>query len=304
MTPFQERIQGVIPALVTPLHEDFTVDAEGMCRVVRRVVDGGCHGFVVLGTSGEFAAIADGQRAVAIRAAVKEAAGKVPVIVGAGQPCVSRTYEQARVASDLGADGLMVNPPFYFPMTQDEIVRYYEGVVAASPLPVLLYNIPTLTKVVTEPATLRRMRDVGVQGTKDSSGTVRNLLDYLGAVRDDPDFRVIVGTDLFLIHALDSGACATTGMGPNLAPQLDVTVYDAWRAGNRAAAVEAQKRCNDFFRVMTSLSGGEHAISKAVLSQLGVIQKWLAPPKAALSDNEAVRALEAFKPFLPEFRTA
>ena len=141
MTPFQERLQGSIPALVTALNKDLSVDGEALRKIARRAIDNGSRGVVTLGTSGEFAGIDDDQREVAIRAVVEEIGAEVPVIVGCGQPNVRRTHEQARAAGDLGADGILVNPPFYYPMTQDEVVAFFADLVKASPIPVMLYNI-------------------------------------------------------------------------------------------------------------------------------------------------------------------
>ena len=304
MTPFQARIHGVIPALLTPLNQDLSLDVGGMRRLVRRVIDHGCHGFVVLGSTGEFASIDDDARAVAIRVSVEEAAGQVPVIVGCGQPNVRRTHEQLRTAGDLGADGVLVNPPFYFPLTQDEIVRCFEGVVNASPVPVLLYNFPAMTKVTTGPQTLWRLREIGVQGTKDSSGDVGSVMAYIEATRDDPAFRIIVGGDRAFLHVLISGGCATTGPTPNLAPQLDLAIYDAYRENDLQAAAAAQNRCNAFLRTFVAQGEFAQTTAKAVLDRLGIIQKWVAPPKTTMSEADAEQAFEAVKPYLPEFEAS
>ena len=167
MTTFQSRIHGVIPALLTPLNADFSADEAALRRLTRRVVDAGCHGIVVLGTTGEFASIDDADREIVIRAAVDEVGGEVPVIVACGQPNVRRTHEQLREAGDLGADGVLVNPPFYFEMTQDELVGYFDGVVRECPVPVLLYNIPRLTgssRRAGDAAPAARRRGAGHQG--------------------------------------------------------------------------------------------------------------------------------------------
>ena len=105
MTPFQERLHGVIPALLTPLTSELSADTDALRRLVRRVVDAGCHGFVLMGATGEFASIDDADRAGVIRVAVAEASGKVPVIVGCGQPNVQRVHNQTKEAADHGADG-------------------------------------------------------------------------------------------------------------------------------------------------------------------------------------------------------
>jgi len=301
MTPFQERLCGNVPAVLTALDEKFVVDRDALRRITRRLIDNGCRGVVVLGTSGEFAGIDDDQRKIAIRAVVDEVAGQVPVIVGCGLPNIRRTHEQAKAAGELGADGLLVNPPFYYPLTQDDVVRYFADLVSVSPLPVLLYNIPSMTKVSVEPATIPRLRDVGVEGTKDSSGSPANTLAYLAALGPDSDFRVVVGGDTVFLHLLDAGVCATTGLLGNIAPQLAVRIYDAWLAGDYQAGFAAQRRANALFAVFFPLHEFLIATGKAVLSELGVMQKWVAPPKTAMTDAEAVHALETVQEFLPEF---
>lgn len=301
MTPFQKRICGNVPAVLTALDKKFVVDCDALRRITRRLIDNGCRGVVVLGTSGEFAGIDDDQRKTAIRTVVDEVAGQIPVIVGCGQPNIRRTHEQAKAAGDLGADGLLVNPPFYYPMTQDEVVRFFADLVSISPLPVLLYNIPKMTNVTVEPATIPRLRDVGVEGVKDSSGSPANTLDYLAALGPDSDFRVVVGGDAFFLHLLDAGVCATTGLLGNIAPQLAVRIHDAWLAGDYQAGFADQRRANALVAVFLSLHEFLPSTGKAVLSKLGLMEKWVAPPKTALTDLEAVRAFEAVREFLPEF---
>jgi dihydrodipicolinate synthase/N-acetylneuraminate lyase len=209
MTPFRESLGGSIPALLTALTREFAVDAEALRGTARRAIDNGSRGVVVVGTSGEYSGIDDDQREVAIRAVVDEVDGEAPVIVGCGQPNVRRTDEQARAAADLGVDGILVNPPFYFPMTQDEVVIFFADLVETSPIPVMLYNIPSMTGVAVEPATIPRLRDVGVAGTKDSSGSPANTLAYLKALGPESDFRVVVGGEAFFLHLLEAGVCAT-----------------------------------------------------------------------------------------------
>ena len=301
MTPFQSSLRGSIPALLTTLNSSLAVDPESMRKTARRLLDNGSGGLVVLGTSGEFAGIDDDQREVAIRAVVDEVAGAAPVIVGCGQPNVRRTHEQARVAADLGADAILVNPPFYYPMTQDEVVSLFADHVAISPVPVMLYNIPSMTKVAVEPATIPRLRDAGVQGVKDSSGSPANTLAYLAALGSDSEFRVVVGGETFFLHLLDAGVCATTGLLPNVAPQLTARVHQAWQAGDYEAAFAAQHRANAFAVVFRSLHEFLPAVGKGVLSRLGLMEKWVAPPKTPLSEDEADHAFEAVKSFLPEF---
>ena len=301
MTPFQSRLRGSVPALLTTLTKDLAVDGEAMRRSTRRLLDNGSRGVVVVGTSGEFAGIDNDQREPAIRAVVDEVAGQVPVIVGCGLPNVRRTHEQARAAADLGADAILVNPPFYFPMTQDEVVAQFADLVEACPVPVLLYNIPSMTGVAVEPATIPRLREVGVAGVKDSSGIPGNTLAYLAALGPDSDFRVVVGGETFFLHLLDAGVCATTGLLPNVTPQLAARVHAAWEAGDYQAGFAAQHRANAFAAVFRRQHEFLPAAGKGILSRLGIMEKWVAPPKTHMSDAAAEQAFEAVKAFLPEF---
>ena len=303
MTSFQESLQGCVPAVVTPLRQDCTVDREAMRRTARRLLDNGCQGLVAVGTSGEFSGIDDDQRDIAIRAVVDEVSGQFPVIVGCGQPNVRRTHEQARAAADLGADGILVNPPFYFPMSQDEVVSFFADLVADSPLPVLLYNIPMLTGVAVEPATIPRLEEAGVQGVKDSSGSPANTLAYLAALGSGSEFRVVVGGETFFLHLLDAGVCATTGLLPNITPQLTARIHEAWRTGDYQTGLAAQHRANAFAATFRPLHAFLPAAGKAVLSRLGLMEKWVAPPKTPLTDEDADRAFEAVKEYLPEFES-
>ena len=303
MTRFQQKLRGSIPAMMTALDENLVVDTEAMAGTARRLLDNGSRGLVVLGTTGEFAGIDDDQREAAISAVVDEVNERSPVIVGCGQPTVRRTHEQARAAADLGADGILVNPPFYYPMSQDEVGGFFGDLVDASSIPVMLYNIPSMTKVSVEPATIPRLRDVGVQGTKDSSGVPASTLAYLAAVGPESDLRVVVGGESFLLHLLDAGVCATTGLGPNVAPHHAPRVHEAWEKGDYEAGFAAQHRANTFATTLRGLYPNAIATGKAVLSRLGLMEKWVAPPKIPLTDEEADRAFEAVKTLLPEFDT-
>ena len=287
--------------MMTALNNDLTVDREAMSKTARRLLDNGSRGVVVLGTTGEFAGIDDDQREFAIRSVVDEVGGQAPVIVGCGQPNVRRTHAQARAAAEFGADGILVNPPFYFPMTQDEVISFFGDLVDVSPLPVMLYNIPSMTMVSVEPATIPKLRDVGVQGTKDSSGIPANTLAYLAALGSGSDFRVVVGGEVFFLHLLDAGVCATTGLVPNVAPQLAARVHAAWHAGDYQAGFAAQHRANAFAAALRGLHAFVPAAGKAVLSRLGLMDKLVAPPKTSMTDEEADGAFEAVKSFLPEF---
>jgi dihydrodipicolinate synthase/N-acetylneuraminate lyase len=112
---------------------------------------------------------------------------------------------------------------------------------------------------------------------------------------------VVNGSDTVFLHLLDAGACATTGIYGNIAPQLAVGVHNAWLAGDYQAALAAQRRAMALFTVFSTLHEFPPAAAKAVLSKLGLMERWVAPPKSPMTDAETDFAFETLREFLPEF---
>ena len=147
-----QRLCGSMPAMITPLNDDYSVDTGAIAALIEFFIDNGAHGVVVLGSSGEFQGIAYGQRRRALAAAVAAAAGRIPVIGGAGLPNLWATIEQIQEAADCGVDATLVTPPYYFPIGQDEIVDWFARLVEASSLPILYYHFPGYDQVGRRPA--------------------------------------------------------------------------------------------------------------------------------------------------------
>jgi 4-hydroxy-tetrahydrodipicolinate synthase len=282
MSPF-ERLQGIMPALATPLNEDETIDEAAMRRLVRRVLDAGVHGVVVLGTAGEFAALADPEKMRAVEIVVSEVAGQVPVIAGSGEPGTRRAIETTRRMAALGIDAAMVVPPYYQPIPQTAVIAHYTALTAAVDLPIILYNIPSCTKVTIEVDTVRALVDVpGIAGLKDSSGQFayyQTLVTELSSER----FGVVTGNDGLVYAAMTVGGDGSIGSGINLAPHWYVALYEAARAGRWDEARDVQRR-------ITGLSAlyrhGFHPGLKAALSLLGICRPIPTAPMQALSAEQ------------------
>ena len=171
------------------------------------------------------------QRSLAISTAVEASAGKAPVLAGAGLPNLKATIDQIKSAAAAGADGCLVTPPYYFPIDQDAIVEWFKALIIASPVPIMYYHFPGMTKLVAEPDTVVQMRDAGLAGIKDSGGQIGYLQQVLARLADDPNFRVIVGGDAHFLAALIHGVDGTIGLQPSVAPEIDARLFEAfWRA--------------------------------------------------------------------------
>ena len=135
--------------------------------------------------------------------------------------------EIAEHAKKCGADALVVTTPYYFPISQQEMIEYLEHIVPLLPLPFVLYNIPSCTKHFLTVETIKKAKELGAIGIKDSSGDLSLLHSILDAFKDAPEFSIIAGSELFLSETiLNGGHGAVTG-GANFFPRLFVELYDA-----------------------------------------------------------------------------
>ncbi len=292
------RIRGAMPALLTPLTPDLKVDREGLTRLVDFVLAGGAHGMVVLGSTGEFQSIDWDQRSLAISTAVEASAGKTPVLAGAGLPNLKATIDQIKSAAAAGADGCLVTPPYYFPIDQDAIVEWFKALIIASPVPIMYYHFPGMTKLVAEPGTVVRMRDAGLAGIKDSGGQIGYLQQVLARLADDPNFRVMVGGDAHFLAALIHGVDGTIGLQPSVAPEIDARLFEAFLAGDLDTAADWQRRAVAFGGALLDGPGSGQAKGKAVLERLGICGRTVAPPMQTLTDSEANDTWSRVKDFV------
>ena len=162
-------LTGIFPPLVTPLSDRDTLDVAGFERLTAHVLGGGVHGVFLLGTTGEGPGLSQRLKAEVVERGCRLVGGRVPVMVGVTDPSFVDALALAGRAADAGADAVVIAPPYYLPLAQPELAGYVERFAAASPLPVLLYHIPSLTGVGFEPATIRRLLEVPkVIGLKDS----------------------------------------------------------------------------------------------------------------------------------------
>src|SRR5438445_11568815 len=232
-----EELSGVLPALVSPLHKDGTADEAGIKRLVEHVVAGGVHGLLPLGSAGEGASLAERTRWQVLSCVVEAAAGRVPVICGVAQPHLEAARGEVAAAARLGAQAALVAPPFYYPTDQATVLAFYRRLAAESKIPLLLYNIPQFTKVVSEPATVAELaREGTIAGIKDSGRDFEYFENVCVATRDVPRFRIFTGSDTMLLASLVMGGAGTICGAANIAPAWVVRIYDDFVRGDLDAA--------------------------------------------------------------------
>ena len=249
-----EDLTGVLPALISPLNSDGTVDEGAIARLVEHVIKGGVRGVLALGSTGETASLDETARRALLSSVVAAAAGRVPVICGVAQSHLAAARIEVEAAARLGAVAALVAPPFYYLIDQPTVLAFYRRLAKDSPIPILLYNIPQYTKVVAEPATVATLaREGTIAGIKDSSRDFEYFEGVCIATRDLPAFRIFTGSDTMLLPSLTMGGAGTICGAANVAPGWVVRIFEAFQTRDMVAARQAQ---DDLYQLVMVLRGG------------------------------------------------
>jgi len=275
-------LRGIIPPMVTPLTDRDSLDTEGLDRLVSHMLAGGVHGLFILGTTGEAPSLSHRLRRELIERTCEHVAGRVPVLVGITDTSFVESVQVACFAADAGAQGVVLAPPYYFPAGQPELIEYIEHIVPALPLPVFLYNMPSHTKLVFEPDTVRVAADIpGVAGLKDSSANMIYFHQLQMLLADHDEFSLLIGPEELLGETLLLGGHGGICGGANLRPQLYVDLYNAAVARDLEAVATLHEQ-------VMAISGTIYSVGlykssylkglKCALSCLGICDDFMAEP--------------------------
>lgn len=261
--------EGVIPAIITPFDSNGDVDFHALSDVVRFQINGGVHGFFVCGTVGEGALMSIEQRRTVAEAIVREVKGKVPVIVHVGTTNTSESTELARHAEKIGAKAVGAINPFFFKPDVEGLIMHYQSIANAVSIPVFVYNIPQMTGFNITPEIFRRLCNIeGVAGIKDSSGNLSQLQELIETA--PKPITVINGADDIFLAALIVGASAEISGIANVAPELMVELYEAYRENDYKRALDLQRKVNALRRILYLMGPSNIASIKAALELRGV----------------------------------
>ena len=233
-------LKGIIPALITPMTEDESVDEGGLRTLVDRLVDAGVHGLFVLGTNGEFISLSEEEKLRIARITVDQAKGRVPVIAGTGAYATRDVVALNRKMEEVGVDAVSVITPYFNGATQGELLTHYKSIAANTALPVMLYTIPAKAGITLTIDTVRRLADIpNIRGIKDSGGDFDRLLQLINLRRDD--FAVFTGTDSMILWTLIAGGDGAVAATTNAVPGVVMSIWNQFQAGNIPAARAAQE---------------------------------------------------------------
>ena len=274
-------LTGIIPPIVTPLLSDTELDVEGLKNLIDHILSGGVHGVFVLGTTGEATNLEYGLRKELIYRTCEFVQKRVPVVVGITDTCLQGSLDIASTAKYAGADAVVISTPYYLPMSQSEFVYYLEQLVPQLPLPFLMYNMPSCTKMQMTLPTVRRAKELGALGIKDSSGNLPYLLSLIEEFKDSPDFSIIAGTEMFIPETVMNGGHGAVPGGANIFPSLYVKLYEASLNGDLEKIEFFKRKMKEIEEKIYNVGAhsSKHIKSiKSALSALGICNDYVAMP--------------------------
>jgi 4-hydroxy-tetrahydrodipicolinate synthase len=230
-------LSGSIPALVTPFDGD-AVDYDALDAIVDWQIDEGSSGLVPVGTTGESPTLSHDEHKLVVERVVSRAAGRVPVIAGAGSNNTAEAIDFARHAESVGADAILVVTPYYNKPGQEGLYAHYRAIDAAADLPTIIYNIPGRSVINMSVETMARLHQDGraIIGVKDATANMVRVSEQRAAI--GPDFIQLSGEDATAISFNAHGGHGCISVTANVAPALCAQMQAACAANDFAKALE------------------------------------------------------------------
>ena len=226
---------GVGTALITPFTRFGAVDEAGVKRLARRQIDGGVHFLVPCGTTGETPTLSDDERRRVVELVVEESAGKAPVLAGAGGYDTKEVIHAARTMEKAGAHGLLSVTPYYNRPTPEGLYQHFKAIADATPLPIVLYNVPGRTGCNIDAATCARLATIPtVVGVKEASGNIQQMAEICRIVPED--FLVLSGDDAVTLPLMAMGGRGIISVASNEIPAEMSQLVEAAERGDYATA--------------------------------------------------------------------
>ncbi len=279
---------GSIVAVVTPFIND-QVDFAALKKLVEWHIGQGTQGIVPCGTTGESATFSHDEQHRVIGEVVQTAAGRVPVIAGAGSNSTREAVSLAKAAEKLGADGILTITPYYNKPTPEGLFQHFKAVREATTLPMVLYNVPGRTGINMLPETTARVNDLGgIDSVKEASGSPDAVTELIGR-----GVRVLSGDDGMTLPFMAIGAAGVISVVANFAPRIMRQLCDACASGNLPEARRLHQIVADLARV--AFSETNPIPVKAAVAALGLIREEYRLPMLAMTPSKKDALLATMK---------
>jgi 4-hydroxy-tetrahydrodipicolinate synthase len=283
--------RGVLPALVTPFR-DGQVDEDAFVRLVERVITAGVHGLVPVGTTGETATLSHDEHRRVVELCIKTAAGRVPVVAGAGSNATDEAIELVRHAKTVGADAALVVTPYYNRPSQEGLYAHYAAINEAVQLPVLLYNVPGRTSVDMSNDTVARLAKLpNIVGIKDATGDMARA--SFQRLMCGEGWTMLSGNDDAALGYLAHGGHGCISVTANVAPEQVVAFFNDALSGQWQGALYGQDRLVRLHRAL--FTDASPSPTKFALAHLGLCAEDLRLPITPASETSRTEVLAAMR---------
>ncbi len=282
-------IKGSLVAIVTPMHEDGSLDFPSLRKLLDWHVEQGTDGIVVVGTTGESPTVDYDEHCELIRVTVEQIAGRIPVVAGTGGNSTREAIELTHCAKASGADAVLSVVPYYNKPTQEGLYRHFKAIAEGVDIALILYNVPGRTVADLGNDTALRLAEIpNIVGIKDATGGMERGTDLMR--RAPADFALYSGDDASGLPFLLLGGHGVISVTSNVAPKLMHEMCEAAFAGNLSRARELNLQ---LFGLHTKLFVEANPIPvKWALAEMGKIEHGLRLPLSPLSaaHHETLRA--------------
>lgn len=283
--------RGAATALITPFGRDGEVDYGAMERLIRAQLDAGVAALVVNGTTGEPGALSDAERRKSIALAARIAGGIVPVIAGAGSNCTKTAVRLTREAADSGADAVLSVLPYYGKATREGLTEHFAAIADASPLPVIVYNVPSRTGMKFPLGAARRIfSHPKITALKEAESDAADIMRLMTRLPEDT--AVYCGSDELIAPMLAMGAQGVISVASNIFPRMVVRICDAFFRGDNALCVKLQKALSAFSERL--FGEVNPVLVKLIMSQLGMCENVLRLPLKAVRAEKYSSLLSSY----------
>ena len=234
--------KGAGVALITPMHEDGSVNFEALKEIIEEQIEKGTDAIISVGTTGEAATLSVEEHVEVIAYTTKVVNHRIPLIAGTGSNCTESAVELSRQAEEVGADGLLLVTPYYNKATQKGLYQHFKTIAESVSIPSILYNVPGRTGMSIEAKTMAALyHDVkNIIGVKDARGDMGKTLELMSLV--DEDFSLYSGEDGLILPILSAGGVGVISVLSNVAPKETHEICAKWFAGDLDGARKEQLR--------------------------------------------------------------
>jgi 4-hydroxy-tetrahydrodipicolinate synthase len=287
----QKTFRGVYTVMITPLDPSGAVDLKGLAAFTDWQVKEGIHGLIPLGSTGEFLSLSEEERDSVARTVIETVAGRVPVLIGTGAEDTRESIRLSVKAEAMGADGVMIIPPFYSTPTDDELVHHYKSIASAVAIPIMVYNNPATANVDLKPELVKRIAEIdGCDYIKESTLEVTRVRDIIRLAGDDMTvFGGILGFESFVM-----GAQGWVAVASNVAPGPMARIFEL--VANEKKFDEARELYLKWLPVIQAVGGQAYvAGTKSLLTHMGFGAGLPRPPRLPLppAQDAAMKRLVA-----------